>query len=143
MFQAGKIYVFLANNGKYLSRIRRGSVDYLEAEKQSIDTFCLFQASEIGDGKVALKGDKGTWKYVSRIYRGNNNIEVTKDSIDIYSEFTVEIDNNGPWSQAHYVYLKADNGKYIGIVERGAQHNIEAYYDNRDAVTKFIVLEAQ
>ena len=59
VFKAGHTYIFLANNGKYLSRIRRGVVDHIEAEKISIDYFCRFRASIMGDGKVAFQGDDG------------------------------------------------------------------------------------
>ena len=32
--------------------------------------------------------------------------------------FDVEVVTPGPWNGAQYVHLKADNGKYWGIVER-------------------------
>ena len=146
IFKAGHTYIFLANNGKYLSRIRRGEVDYIEAEKVSIDYYCRFRACIMGDGKIALQGDDGKWDYLSRINRDSfDNIEAAKKAIDIYSMFDVEVVTPGPWNGARYVHLKADNGKYWGIVERSySRQNIEAYYDNNlDEATRFIVLEAQ
>ena len=56
VFQAGHTYVILADNGKYLSRITRGEVDYVEA---SIDDYSHFRASVLGDGKIALKAYDG------------------------------------------------------------------------------------
>ena len=148
VFKAGHTYIFLANNGKYLSRIRRGVVDHIEAEKISIDYFCRFRASIMGDGKVAFQGDDGNWDYLSRITRfSNQNIEAAKKAIDIHSMFDVEVVTPGPWNGAQYVHLKADNGKYWGIVERRpySRQNIEAYYDSNlnETATRFIVLEAQ
>ena len=145
VFEAGKTYMFLANNGMYVSRIRRGSVDYVEATKTQFDYFCRFVASEIGDGKVAFRSDSGNFNYISRINRGGqDNIEAAKTAIDIYSEFTVEVDEDGPWPHARFVYLRADNEKYIGVIQRGIQRNVEAVYDNRDDPnTRFVVLEAK
>ena len=82
VFQAGHTYVILANNGKYyLSRIRRGEIDYVEAEKVSIDWPSSFRASVIGDGKIALRANDGENDYLSRVYRsGLNNIEAAKTS---------------------------------------------------------------
>ena len=144
VFKAGHTYVFLARNGKYVSRILRGEVDYIEAEKTSIDYFCLFRANILGDGKVAFKADDGNEDYLSRIYRYHQNVEAAKKAIDIYSMFDVEVVTPGPWNGAHYVHLKADNGKYLGVVKRGSRQNIEAYYDSKcDENTRFTVLEAQ
>ena len=58
--------------------------------------------------------------------------------------FDVEVVTPGPWNGAQYVHLKADNGKYLGVVKHGSRENIEAYYDSKcDENTCFIVLEAQ
>ena len=144
VFEAGRTYIFLANNGKYLSRIRRGEVDHIEAEKTAIDVFSRFRTSLLGNDKVAFKGDDGGWHYWSRIDRGAQNIEAAKGAIDKFSEFEVEVATPGPWNRARYVYLKADNGKYLGIVQRGQRQNIEAHYDDKsNDCTRFVVMEAK
>ena len=80
-FHTGHTYVILANNGKYLSRIHRNGVDYIEAEKVSIDWPSCFRASVLGDRKIALRANDGENNYVSRVYRnGLNNIEAAKTS---------------------------------------------------------------
>ena len=68
----GKL-ILLADNGKYFSRIRRGSIDYIEAAKSNPDVFSRFQVYNQPDGTVVLKADNG--KYLSRVWRdGRNNI---------------------------------------------------------------------
>ena len=138
--KAGHTYVLLAHNRKFLSRIRRGLVDYIEAEKSMIDVFCYFRASALYNNKVSFKGDNGGWNFLSRINRfGRDNIEAAKPHIDQYSEFEVEYDKNKGG-----VYLKADNSKYLGVVLRGGyQNNIEAYYDGRYKETRFVLLEVK
>ena len=59
----GKL-ILLANNGKYLSRIHRGGIDYIEAAKSSPDAACLFDVYNQADGTVVLKANNG--KYLSR-----------------------------------------------------------------------------
>jgi len=76
---------------------------------------------------------------LSRINRGEDNIEAAKPHIDQYSEFEVEYDEN-----ERGVYLKADNDKYLGVVLRGGyQNNIKAYYDTRSKETRFVLLEVK
>ena len=115
----------------------------MEAEKPSIDYFCLLRASLLYNGKLSLKSDNGNHKFLSRITRGGvNNIEAAKDSIDIYSQYTVEVDLfHGKWDGAAYIYLVADNGKYVGIKDRGGRNNLESSYDTRDDATRFTVLK--
>ena len=147
-FHAGHTFVILANNGKYLSRIHRNGVDYIEAEKVSIDLCCRFRASVLGDEKIALRADDGAHNYLSRVNRGGlDNIEAAKTSIDAPSEFLAVSDETvfpPQWNGAHYIYLKANNGKYWGIVDCGNQNGkIEAKYDSKCEATRFIVLEAK
>ena len=147
-FHAGHTFVILANNGKYLSRIHRRGVDFIEAEKESIDCYCRFRASVLGDGKIALRADDGAHNYLSRVCKiGLNNIEAAKTSIDEACEFLAVSDETvfpPQWNRAHYIYLKADNGKYLGIVDRGNQNGkIEANYNSKCEATRFIVLEAK
>jgi hypothetical protein len=143
IFDTDSIYVLLGNNGRFVSRIRRGSVDYMEAEKVSIDYFCLLRASILYNGKLSLKSDNGNNRYLSRINRGGvDNLEAAKPSIDVYSQFTVEVDiSDGIGKGANYIYLKADTGKYFGIKDRGGRNNLEASYDTQVPATRFTLLE--
>ena len=117
VFEAGHTYVIMANNGRYISRIDRSGINYIEAEKISIDLFSRFRASVLGDGRIALKADDGEGNYLSRIDRGRDNIEAAKIHIDIFSEFEVERGAIGPdkWNGTRYIYFKADNGKFWGF----------------------------
>ena len=84
--KAGNSYVLLAHNGKFASRIRRGEIDYIEAEKSTIDVFCYFRASVLYNCKVSFKGDDGGWSFLSRINRdGHDNIEAAKPHILTYT----------------------------------------------------------
>jgi len=84
--KAGNSYVLLAHNGKFASRIRRGEIDYIEAEKSTIDVFCYFRASVLYNYKVSFKGDDGGWSFLSRINRdGHDNIEAAKPHILTYT----------------------------------------------------------
>ena len=126
-------------NGRFVSRIRRGSVDYMEAEKQTIDLYTRLQASVLYNGKVSFRSDNGGYKYLSRYSRGGvQDVEAAKSAIDIYSEFAVEIvKQNG----VHFIYLKADNGLYVGVRRRGGRNNIEAIYKTKIGLTRFMLLE--
>ena len=132
----------MGENGQFVSRIRRGSVDFMEAEKTTIDYFCLLRASILYNGKVSFRSDNGNHKYLSRIFRsGVQNVEAAKDSIDIFSQFTVEVDPKGKWDGAAYLYLKADNDKYVGIQDRNGRHNLEASFTSQQDATRFTLLE--
>ena len=81
--------VLLAGNGKYLSRIHRGGIDYIEAAKSRPDVYSRFQVYNQPDGTVVLKEDNG--KYLSPVYRGETqNIEAAKSSIDEPSKFKLQ-----------------------------------------------------
>jgi hypothetical protein len=82
--------VLQADNGKYLSRIRRGTLDPIEAAKTQVDVFCMFTVTVLDNGKIALKADNG--KYLSRIRRGTiDPIEAAKSKIDYFCQFRVFI----------------------------------------------------
>jgi hypothetical protein len=144
VFEAGQTYILLADNNLFVGRINRGSINTMEAVKQSIDPFTLLRASVLGNGKISLRADDGNQLYLSRITRnGIENIEAAKQAIDVFSEFAVEVDASGPWNGAHYVYLRADTGQFIGIVNRNGRNNIEASFSERTNAARFIVLEAE
>ena len=54
--------------------------------------------------------------------------------LDVYCEFTVETESNGPWNGAHYVYLKADNRSYI-LCQKIGRNNMEASFSGRNNET--------
>ena len=137
--EAGKTYVLMGNNGRFVSRIRRGDVDFMEAEKQTIDLFTRLRASVLYNGKVSFRSDNGGHLYLSRYTRsGVQNVEAAKSAIDIHSEFSVDIvEENG----VHFIYLKADNGLYVGIHIRGGRQNLEAIYNTKEGQTRFMLLE--
>ena len=56
----------------------------------------------------------------------------------------MEVGSPGPWDGAHYVYLKAENGNYWGIVQTSGIPDIiiAADYEEREEATRLIVLEA-
>ena len=142
VFCAGKAYILVGYNGKIVSRIRRGTIDYMEAAKDNIDVHTILLPSVLWNGKVSFKSDNGNFPYLSRINRGAvNNIEAAKPSIDIHSEFSVEVDSAGPWRGLHYIYLRADNGKYVGIENRRGRYNMEASFNRRSNKTRFMLLE--
>lgn len=77
-----------AADGRYLTRMHRGGIDYIEAAKYHRDVFCKFEIYEV-DGKIVFKADNG--KFLSRVYRdGEHNIEAEKWSIDPFTKFIVE-----------------------------------------------------
>lgn len=79
-----------ANNGKYLSRVRRGNVDYIEAAKTYPDIYSQFSVHDQQDGTYVLQADNG--KYLSVIYRGSrNSFEAAKDNIDSFCKLRREI----------------------------------------------------
>ena len=82
-------YAFRADNGKYLSRIRRGGKDTIEAAKTTIDDPSRFKVYQFQPGVIALKADNG--KFWSRINRGTSYdpIEAAKIKPDIHSQFTI------------------------------------------------------
>ena len=129
--QAGAIYAFKADNGKYLSRIRRGTVDYVEPAKTSVDHFSRFLCILLEGDKIAFRGDGGGWGYLSRIRRGSrDNIESEESVIGNFSKFDYEV--NG-----EYVSFKADNGKYWKRVNYRYKDNIEAADDCVTVYSRF------
>ena len=79
---SGKL-MLTADNGKYLSRIRRGNVDYIEAAKTYPDTPSQFTVHY----QPANNG-----KYLSLIDRNSrNSFEAAKDNIDSFCKLRREI----------------------------------------------------
>ena len=140
VFKAGQIYLILGNNNQFLSSIDQGGDDdYLQAVKTKQDSFCHFAASELENGTVALRGFEGEGKYLQL---NEGNIRPTSEVIDKSAEFIVEVSSDGPWRGAHYIYLKAENGKYWGIADSPVPDNIAAIYDSQEEEARMIVLDA-
>ena len=147
VFEAGQIYLILGNNNLFLSAINYGGTggeNYIQSIKSQQDGFCRFAVSILENGKVALRDFGGGGRYLQlNPGSGVNSIRPTSDVIDDSAQFEVEVGGPGPWKGAHYVYLKANNGKYWGIVNNGpVRDNIAADYAEREEATRLIVLEA-
>ncbi|NHB93054.1 fascin domain-containing protein [Photorhabdus cinerea] len=104
-----------ADNGLFLSRIDRGgggSIDFIEANKSTIDIYSKYFVTQIDANKIVLRANNGL--YLSRFSLvGGDYIAAVKSNIDVYSVFTVEcIDNN-------VITLRADNGKYLSRINTG------------------------
>ncbi|MEB3358370.1 MAG: hypothetical protein VKK04_16715 [Synechococcales bacterium] len=122
------------DNGRFLSRIRRGSIDGIEAAKDSADVFSQFTVGLV-DGKLTLQGDNG--RFLSRIRRGAiDGIEAAKDSADVFSQFTVG-------TVGDKLTLKGDNGKFLSRIRRGSIDGIEAAKDSADVFSQFRVYSAK
>ena len=139
VFKAGHIYLILGDNNQFLSAIDHGGENYLQADKTEQDEFCRFAASEIDNGTVALRGFDGEGNYLQL---NEGSIRPTSHVIDASALFIVEVSSNGPWRGAHYVYLKAGNGKYWGLTGTPVPNNIAAIYDTQLEETRMIVLDA-
>ena len=114
----------------------------MESVKTKLDVHTLLRATVLHNGKVAFRADNGYHKYLSRYTRkGVNNIEAVKPTIDIFSQFTVEVGRTRPWKGVHYIHLRADNGRYIGVRSRGGRYNLEATFGQQAAQTRFVLLE--
>ena len=148
IFQNGTIYLFIGYNNKFLSSINHGGPggeNYLQSIKLQQDQFCRFAASVLDDETIALRDFAGDGKYLqyNPSPEGKPNIRPTGEVIDDSTKFKVEVSQNGPWEGAHYVYLRASNGNYCGIVPTPVQDNIAAHFRrNINSNTRFIVLEA-
>ena len=142
VFKAGQIYLFLGNNNLFLCSLHRVGGDvYLQSIASQQESLCRFAVSILESGKVAFSfpGDR---HYLQLNPGGGvNSIRPTSPVIDDSAQFEVEVAGPGPWDGAHYVYLKAENGKYWGIVQEPVQNNIAADYEDREEATRLIVLE--
>ncbi|KAL9950320.1 hypothetical protein ACROYT_G042804 [Oculina patagonica] len=119
---------FKGNNGKYLSRINRGEIDFIEMAKDNPDPATRFLATE-SDGKLLLQANNG--KYVSRIYRGGiSKIEAAKDVPDGACYFTVHNQPDGT------VVLQANNGNFMSRIHRGGIDYYEAEKSQIDDACK-------
>ena len=146
VFQPGHIYLMLGNNNHFLSRINYGGVggeNYIQSIKSQQDEFCRFAVSVLNNGNVAFRDFAGEGLYLQlNPGHGVNSIRPTSVVIDDSGQFEVEVSRPGPWKGAHYVHLKAQNGKYCGIDNAPVANNIAADYEDAEETTRLIVLEA-
>ena len=111
--------------------------------KSQQDEFCRFAVSVLNNGKVAFRDFAGEGLYLQlNPSFGVNGIRPTSAVIDDSAQFEVEVSSPGPWKGAHYVHLRAENGKYCGIVHAPVANNIAADYKDAEEATRLIVLEA-
>ena len=141
VFEAGHSYLMLGSNNKFLSLINYGGdagYSYVESTKPQQDTFCRFVASTLHNGKVALT-PVGRTEYLQL---SGNAIQPTTSAITTAAQFEVEV--GAPiseiwWPGARSVYLKADNGNYLGV---GGGNRMLATFTTKEEATRLIVLEA-
>ena len=85
----------------------------------------------IPDGSViSLRGDTG--KYMSRM--GPEGLELSKEEIDQYSRFTVELITMGP---KNMLALRGDTGKYMS---RMGPERLELSKEKIDRYSLFLVV---
>ena len=146
VFQPGHVYLMLGNNNHFLSTINHGGVggaNFIQSIKTQQDGFCRFAVSVLDNGKVAFRDFAGEGLYLQLNPGGGaNSIRPTSAVIDDSAQFEVEVSRPGPWKGARYVHLKAQNGKYCGIVNTPVPNNIAADYEDAVEATRLIVLEA-
>ena len=146
VFQSGHIYLMLGNNNLFLSSINYGGVggeNFIQSIKTQQDEFCRFAVSVLDNGKVAFRDFAGEGLYLQLNPGGGvNSIRPTSAVIDNSAQFEVQESSPGPWKGAHYVYLRAANGNYAGIVNTPVHSNIAADYVAAEKPTRLIVLEA-
>ena len=146
VFKAGRIYLMLGNNNLFLTASHRLGVErFLQSIQPQQDENCHFAVSILESGKVAFRNIGGDLDgYYLRLdpLGSENSIRPTSTVIDDSAQFEVEVSHPGPWDGAHYVHLKAENGKYWGIVQDPVDNNIGAVYEDRVEATRLIVLEA-
>ena len=143
VFEPGHIYLMLGNNNLFLSSINNAGQVFLQSIKTQQDEFCRFAVSVLNNGKVAFRDFAGQGLYLQLNPGGGaNSIRPTSAVIDDSAQFEVQESGPGPWKGAHYVYLRAANGNYTGIVGFPVENNIAADYIGAVEATRLIVLEA-
>ncbi|XP_028662358.2 uncharacterized protein LOC114655484 [Erpetoichthys calabaricus] len=102
--------------GVYLSRIRWGDVDFVEAIKPEPDVFCEFQISSVGE-KMFFTAENG--RILTRMCRyGEQNIEAAKETPDAYCKFLIStgettLDPLKKYLNAEeWVIFRTDNGMF-------------------------------
>ncbi|XP_043913349.1 uncharacterized protein LOC122789938 isoform X2 [Protopterus annectens] len=132
------IYIKTPQN-KYLSRVQRCGIDYIEPAKDEPDVSCEFQLDS-QDHKVVFVADNG--KYLSRVHRsGAYNIEAYKEQIDEDCLFE-PVDFQKNMIPQDIIAFKADNGHFWSIVNNRGRSIIKAAKSSLDMLCQFWVLPA-
>jgi hypothetical protein len=131
VFKAGRIYLISAKNKHFLCDSDNNTI-IASALKPA--NSCRFIASIIENGKVSLQQQYAMGNY---LYLRNTTIMSNAADIGVLAQFIVEVSSIGPWIGAHYVYLKADNGKYWGLNDI----EIEATSSTKETINRMIVME--
>ena len=138
VFEVGQAFLILGSNDKFLSVINYGGVagvnDYIESRKDKLDVFCRFVASTLYNGKIALRAVE---RKMYLQLRGEYIQTITGD-LSTAAQFEVEVEDETYGPEVHYIYLKADNGKYWGIESNS--YKMVATYDTKETATRLIVL---
>ncbi|XP_058873540.1 uncharacterized protein LOC131724794 [Acipenser ruthenus] len=113
--------------GVYLSRIDRSGIQHIEAAKTNPDKYCEFSIFT-EDGKVVLQADNG--RFISRIYRENQNIEAAKEGPDECCRFSTTI---GDIISPTFQIVKVDFGKVPDLIDKPSVVSCDVYV-NRTSV---------
>ena len=130
VFKAGRIYFIIGKNKNFLC----ADESIIEASGKEPADSCRFIASIIENGKVSLQQEDAMGNYLCL---HGDTIMSNATVIDVLAQFIVEVSGSGPWIGTHYVYLKADNGKYWGLRDS----KIEATSCTKETVNRMIVME--
>ena len=144
VFQPGHIYLMLGNNNLFLSSTNQEGENYTQSIKSQQDKYCRYAVSVLDNGKVAFRDLAGEGLYL-QLYTGGgliNGIVPNSKVIDDSAQFEVEVSGPGPWKGAQFVHLKAQNGKYCGLIDALVKDNFAAEYKDAENPTRLIVLEA-
>ena len=143
--KSSDVYLLDPSTGRFLSRIYRQGVSYIEAEKQQPDAPSKFKMLLLNNGKVAFQANNG--KYLSRIAYSNsavdarNYIEASKGSADFFSQFEYDYTpDGGPWEGAGTITLKSENGRYWTVSPSNGINYIKPL---ATTPVKFIILAAR
>jgi ribosomal silencing factor RsfS len=111
----GQVITLQADNGLYLSRIRRGDLDPIEAAKSTVDVFCQFTVNVLPNNQITLQADNSL--YLSRIRRGSlDPIEAAKSSVDVFCQFTITVVRDVfPKANTYYNLIARHSGKALDV----------------------------
>lgn len=112
-------------------------LEVMTTSKNQQDVFCHFAASTLYNGKVALMNmAKGKYLQLSGPY---DYIQPTAVDINTAAQFEVEVSSHtsATLTGAHFVYLKAENGKYWGI---NSGDRVVATFTSKETATRLVVL---
>ena len=128
IFKAGRTYLILGSNDKFLCA-NNEYIKALEPLRERDFKPCYFIANILEEAKVSLRESTSGYLQLHERTNGDDLIRSTATTINGSAQFTVEVTNSGLWIGARCVYLKAKNGKFLGITNT-TDTNIVATYEN-------------